>query len=40
MFEEECGLPINKYFWRDSLHVTFPVHDAVAARVAGMLRGE
>lgn len=39
MYERECGLPYDQYFWRDGLHVTFPVHRVLAERVAGLLRG-
>lgn len=39
MYEKECGLPYDQYFWRDGLHVTFPVHQVLGEGVAGLLRG-
>ena len=39
MYKRECGVPFDQYFWRDGLHVTFPVHRGGAEEVAGLLRG-
>lgn len=39
MYERECGVPYDQYFWRDGLHVTFPVHRVLAEGMAGLLRG-
>lgn len=39
MYKRECGVPFDQYFWRDGLHVTFPVHRVVAEEVAELLRG-
>jgi phospholipase/lecithinase/hemolysin len=33
-----CGVPVNQYFWLNSLHPTFPVHDVLAEKVAQMLK--
>ncbi|GME38935.1 GDSL esterase/lipase [Neofusicoccum parvum] len=32
-----CGIPVNEYFWLNSLHPTFPVHEAVAAELSKQL---
>lgn len=29
-----CGIPVNEYFWLNSLHPTSPIHDVVAEAVA------
>ncbi|KAK7942738.1 uncharacterized protein PG986_011851 [Apiospora aurea] len=29
-----CGIPVNEYFWLNSLHPTYPMHDVVAEQVA------
>lgn len=39
MYERECGVPYDQYFWHDGLHVTFPVHRVVAEEVAAFLGG-
>ena len=39
MYKRECGVPFDQYFWRDGLHVTFPVHQVLAQELAGLLRG-
>lgn len=36
-FVESCGVPVNQYFWLNSLHPTSPVHEVVAEGVAKML---
>ncbi|KAL1960604.1 hypothetical protein VTO42DRAFT_7183 [Malbranchea cinnamomea] len=36
-FTPECGIPVNEYFWLNSLHPTFPVHNATAREVAALL---
>ncbi|KAK8045368.1 hypothetical protein PG993_005392 [Apiospora rasikravindrae] len=32
-----CGIPVNEYFWLNSLHPTYPMHDVVAEQVASAL---
>ncbi|KAK8085082.1 fungal cellulose binding domain-containing protein [Apiospora hydei] len=32
-----CGIPVNEYFWLNSLHPTYPMHDVVAEQVAAAL---
>ncbi|KAK7991711.1 hypothetical protein PG988_000505 [Apiospora saccharicola] len=32
-----CGVPVNEYFWLNSLHPTYPMHDVVAEQVAAAL---
>jgi phospholipase/lecithinase/hemolysin len=29
-----CGVPVNQYFWLNSLHPTYPMHDVLAQQVA------
>jgi len=33
-FNASCGYPVNQYFWLNSLHPTFPMHDLLASKVA------
>jgi len=33
-----CGVPVNQYFWLNSLHPTYPMHDVVAQGVAKTLQ--
>ena len=35
--DESCGVPVNQYFWLNTLHPTYPVHDVVAEQVAKAL---
>lgn len=30
-------MPVNQYFWLNTLHPTYPVHDVVAEQVAKAL---
>lgn len=32
-----CGIPVNEYFWLNTLHPTYPMHDFLASRIAMML---
>jgi phospholipase/lecithinase/hemolysin len=32
-----CSVPVNQYFWLNSLHPTYPMHDVLAQQVAGQL---
>ncbi|PGH10117.1 hypothetical protein AJ80_07567 [Polytolypa hystricis UAMH7299] len=34
-----CGIPVNEYFWLNSLHPTFPVHNTTARAIAKQLGG-
>ncbi|KAF6823773.1 cellulose-binding gdsl lipase [Colletotrichum musicola] len=36
---ESCGVKVDEYFWLNSLHPTYPIHDAVAETVAKALEG-
>jgi hypothetical protein len=29
-FDPSCGVPVNQYFWLNSLHPRTPVHDVIA----------
>lgn len=33
-FNESCGIPVNEYFWLNTLHPTYPMHDLLAERIA------
>lgn len=33
-----CGVPANQYFWLNSLHPTYPMHDVLAQKVAEQLK--
>lgn len=35
--DSACGVPVDEYFWLNSLHPTYPVHDVVAEQVAAAL---
>ncbi|KAK2787341.1 hypothetical protein FQN52_007245 [Onygenales sp. PD_12] len=39
-FNETCGIPVNEYFWLNSLHPTYPVHNATASGIAALLRAQ
>jgi phospholipase/lecithinase/hemolysin len=36
-FYQNCGVPVNQYFWLNNLHPTYPINDVVAAGVAAEL---
>lgn len=36
-FNATCGIPVNEYFWLNSLHPTYPMHDALAYEVVKQL---
>ncbi|KAI1338786.1 carbohydrate esterase family 16 protein [Xylariaceae sp. FL0016] len=39
-FIATCGIPVNQYFWLNSLHPTYPMHDVVAQGVSeGLVAG-
>lgn len=40
VFYPECGIPLNQYFWRNSLHVTYPVHNATAAEIVNLFNSK
>jgi phospholipase/lecithinase/hemolysin len=33
-FNATCTIPVNQYFWLNSLHPTYPMHDVLAHQVA------
>jgi hypothetical protein len=33
-YDPSCGLPVNEYFWLNSLHPTYPMQDVLAQEVA------
>lgn len=37
-FDPSCGIPVNEYFWLNSLHPTYPMHDVLAEVVAKQLK--
>lgn len=36
-YNETCAYPVNEYFWLNGLHPTYPIHEALAARVGEAL---
>lgn len=36
-FDPSCGVPVNQYFWLNSLHPTYPIHDVIAQQIAAEL---
>lgn len=38
LFDAACGVAQKEYFWLDALHPTPPIHDAMAADAALMMR--
>jgi len=36
--DPSCGVPVNQYFWLNSLHPTYPMQDVLAQEVAGQLK--
>lgn len=34
---ESCGHAVDEFFWLNSLHPTYPIHDVVAEGVAALL---
>lgn len=30
---QKCGVPVSQYLWHDFIHVTYPVHEAIAAKM-------
>ena len=38
-FDPSCGIPVNQYFWLNTLHPTYPIHDVLASQLALMLEG-
>ncbi|KAH8808553.1 hypothetical protein F5884DRAFT_673363 [Xylogone sp. PMI_703] len=37
-FDPSCGVPVNEYFWLNSLHPTYPMHDVLAEQVSLLLK--
>lgn len=35
--DPSCGIPVNEYFWLNTLHVTYPMHEVLAQEVALLL---
>ncbi|KAG9244150.1 hypothetical protein BJ878DRAFT_84410 [Calycina marina] len=36
--DPSCGIPVNQYFWLNSLHPTYPMQDVLAQEVASVLK--
>ncbi|MCJ1241910.1 hypothetical protein MMC14_009916 [Varicellaria rhodocarpa] len=36
-FDASCGVPVQDYFWLNTLHPVFPVHNATASQIALLL---
>ncbi|KAI0477453.1 carbohydrate esterase family 16 protein [Xylariaceae sp. FL0804] len=39
-FNATCGVPVNEYFWLNTLHPTYPMHDVVAQHISEALEAE
>jgi len=37
-FDSSCGIPVNEYFWLNSLHPTYPIHDVLAQALGQQLQ--
>jgi hypothetical protein len=35
--DASCDYPVDEYLWLNSLHPTFPMHNATAAGIAALL---
>lgn len=38
-FDKACGIPVDEYFWLNTLHPTFRMHNATAKAIAAELGG-
>lgn len=36
-FNASCGIPVNEYFWLNTLHPTYPMHNVLAQQIADLL---
>ncbi|KAL9137736.1 MAG: hypothetical protein Q9175_001045 [Cornicularia normoerica] len=36
-FDPSCGIPVNQYFWLNSLHPTYPMHNFMGSQIAKIL---
>lgn len=36
-YDPTCGIPVNEYFWLNSLHPTYPIHNVLAEKVSQLL---
>ncbi|KAL6721295.1 hypothetical protein ACLMJK_000397 [Lecanora helva] len=36
-FDPSCGIPVNEYFWLNTLHPTFPVHNFMGSQIVRLL---
>lgn len=36
-FDLSCGIPVNEYFWLNTLHPTYPMHNVLAQEVSMLL---
>jgi len=39
-FNASCGIPVNEYFWLNTLHPTYPMQDVIAQQVSLLLEGQ
>ena len=36
-FDASCGVPVNQYFWLNSLHPTYPMQDVMAQQITAQM---
>ena len=36
-FDPSCGVPVNEYFWLNSLHPTYPMHNFMASQIVRLM---
>ena len=36
-FDADCGIPVNEYFWLNTLHPTYPMHDVLGQKITEQL---
>jgi phospholipase/lecithinase/hemolysin len=39
-FDQKCAYPVNEYMWLNSLHPTFPTHNATAWDIVAFLNAQ
>lgn len=39
-FDPSCGVPVNEYFWLNTLRPTYPMHDVLGQEIAAQLEAE
>ena len=39
-FDASCGVPINEYFWLNTLHPTYPMHNFMGSQISQFMISE